>query len=120
VKVCVLAPRRILRESGQLWLALEPNNCHELGVVARLLSQLSLAHWLLDKIYHAAFKLCVIMVTYTACCNMQSSPAHCLLEYPDSMRVLDLQPDEAGSMISGVLREVRLSANSVYECMSYM
>ena len=58
--------------------------------MARLLSQLSLAHWLLDKIYHAAFKLCVIMVTYTACCNMQSSPAHCLLEYPDSMRVLDL------------------------------
>jgi hypothetical protein len=35
------------------------------------------------------------------------------------MRVLDLQPDKAGSMISGVLREVRLSTNPVYECMSY-
>ena len=50
---------------------------------------------------------------------MTSSPVHHLLEYPDSMRVLDLQPDEPGSMISGVLREVRLSVNPAYECISY-
>jgi hypothetical protein len=35
------------------------------------------------------------------------------------MRVLDLQPDEPNSMISCVLREVRLSANPAYECISY-